>query len=43
MLENPKSIQTLNKIKKSHEELKLFIEDADEWLNKSNPRSNKDK
>lgn len=43
MLESPKSIQTLNKIKKSHEELRKYIEDADEWLNKSNPRSNTSK
>ena len=43
MLESPKSIKTLNQIKKSHEELRKYIEDADVWLNKSNPRSNKRK
>lgn len=39
MLENPKSIKILNKVKKMHTDLKKYIEDADQWLNKANSAS----
>lgn len=43
MLENPRSIQVLGKVKSYHAELKRLIEDADQWLNKSNSQSKKAK
>ena len=43
MLENPKSIQVLGKVKVYHAELRRLIEDADQWLNKSNTQSKKAK
>ena len=36
MLENPRSIQVLRKVKKYYTELRKYIDDADQWLNKSN-------
>lgn len=35
MLENPRSIQVLNKIKEYQSELKKHMEDSEIWLNKS--------
>lgn len=43
MLENPKSIQVLGKVKTYHAELRRLIEDADQWLNKSNSQSKRAK
>ena len=43
MLENPRSIQVLRKVKQYHSELRKFIEDADQWLNKTNSQSKKSK
>jgi len=43
MLENPRSIQVLGKVKTYHAELRRLIEDADQWLNKSNSQSKKAK
>lgn len=43
MLENPRSIQVLGKVKSYHAELRRLIEDADQWLNKSNSQSKKAK
>jgi seryl-tRNA synthetase len=43
MLENPRSIQVLMKIKEYYSELKKSIEDADLWLNKVNEQSKKQK
>ena len=43
MLENPRSIQVLRKVKKYFTELRKYIDDADQWLNKSNQQSKKSK
>lgn len=43
MLENPKSIWVLSKVKKYSAELRALIEDADQWLNKTNQQSRKAK
>ena len=43
MLENPRSIKTLNKVKKLHSELRKYVDDADQWLNKVNAQSRKAK
>ena len=43
MLENPRSIQVLMKVKEYYSELKKSIEDADLWLNKTNEASRKQK
>ena len=39
MLENPRSIWILGKVKKYSTELKKLIEDAEHWLNKTNKQS----
>lgn len=39
MLENPRSIWILGKVKKYTTELKKLIEDAEHWLNKTNKQS----
>lgn len=39
MLEHPKSIKVLATVKNYHTELRRYIEDADQWLNKSNTQS----
>jgi hypothetical protein len=39
MLENPRSIWILGKVKKHTAELKKLIEDAEHWLNKTNKQS----
>lgn len=39
MLENPKSIRVLREIQKYYSELRKFVEDADQWLNKSTLQS----
>ena len=36
MLEDPRSIKTLKKVKHHLRELKKFIDDADQWINKTN-------
>ena len=39
MLENPRSIRILSKLQNYHLELKKFIDDAEQWLNKTNASS----
>lgn len=36
MLENPKSIKTMKRVQKMHAELKRYVSDAEQWLNKVN-------
>ena len=43
MLENPRSIRILQNIKKYHSELKRYIEDTDQWINKQTQPSNRTK
>lgn len=43
MLENPKSIWVLSRVKKYSAELRALIADADQWLNKTNQQSRKAK
>ena len=35
MLENPRSIIVLNQVKSCHSELNRYIEDTEQWINKS--------
>ena len=41
MLENHRSILVLSQIKVYHTELKGYIDDVEQWLNKNNHRSKK--
>lgn len=43
MLENPRSIKTLKKVKSMFSELRKYVDDADQWLNKVNAQSRKAK
>lgn len=43
MLENPRSIQILYKIKSFYSEIRKLIDDAEQWLNKSNEQSKQSK
>ena len=39
MLENPRSIRILSKLQNYYLELKKYIDDAEQWLNKTNAAS----
>jgi hypothetical protein len=43
MLENPKSIKTLKRVQKMYSELKRYVSDAEQWLNKMNKQARQTK